>query len=61
MFIDKIDEGYGFRLYIDGLPSVTIFRDPVSGNVHSDYFEGIPVGRKEIKNQKERYILYNHW
>ena len=54
---------FRYRLYIDGLPSAVIIRDPETGKVHKDYFDGIPVG-KMVKGDQDgvfNYVLYNHW
>lgn len=55
-----------YRIYLDGLPAAVIVRDPVTGHVHKDYNEGIPVGKMiidqtDIKNPKEKYLIYNHF
>ena len=62
-FKEAISKNYQYRLFVDGLPSATVRRDPETGDVHTDYFSGIPVG-KSVKDEttgKYRYILYNHW
>ena len=61
-----IDADYHYRIYIDGLPAAVIVRDPVTGHVHKDYNEGIPVGKyvldnTDVNNPVEKYILYNHF
>lgn len=60
-YIDKIEKGYGFKLYLDGLPSATIIRDPVTGETHKDYFDGIPIGKHYGTFGDYSYVLYNHW
>ena len=74
-FEQAIIMDYRFRLYIDGLPSAVIIRDPETGKVHKDYYDGIPVG-KMVRDGSDgytqtadsngntgtyNYILYNRW
>ena len=57
-----INEAFGYKLFIDGLPSAVIRRDPVTGDVHTNYDDGIPVGMKVRTSPEEiKTILYNHW
>ena len=62
-FKNAIVANYHYRLFIDGLPSATIVRDPETGDVHTDYMSGIPVGKLVYDENDEffKYILYNHW
>lgn len=61
-FMDAIDNQFGFKLYLDGLPSAVVVRDPVTGEVHNEYDDGIPVGKIVYdKDGKKKYVLYNHW
>lgn len=54
---------YKYRLYLDGLPNCVQKRDPITGDVHYKYDEGVPVGKivKDDKDGKIKYALYNHW
>ena len=36
--------GFRFRLYLDGLPSASIIRDPFSNTTVTDYDDGVSVG-----------------
>ena len=57
-----INDNYHYKLYIDGLPVATILRDPITGDIHKDYFDGVPIGRYGYKkNGEARHILFNHW
>ena len=62
-FKDSILKNYKYRLFIDNLPSATIVRHPETGEVHTDYFSGIPVGKLiyVVDLGVFKYILYNHW
>lgn len=62
-FKDVILNNYHYRLFLDGLPSATIIRDPETGDTHTDYQSGIPVGKLvyDSTGTEYRYILYNHW
>lgn len=48
---------------MDDLPSATAVRDPETGELHSDYKSGIPVGKLvyDETGTNYRYILYNNW
>lgn len=60
--MDAIDNQFGFKLYLDGLPSAVVVRDPVTGEVHNEYDDGIPVGKVIYdKDGNKKYVLYNHW
>ncbi len=62
-FKEAILYRYKFRLYVDGLPSAVLIRDPETGAVHKDFDSGVPVGKLintgDVENM--RYVLYNHW
>lgn len=62
-FEDAIRNGYRFKLYVDGLPSAVVVRDPVTGEVHNEYDDGIPVGKYFYDSTTDsfKYILYNHF
>ena len=62
-FEEAIRDGYRFKLYVDGLPSAVVVRDPVTGEVYNEYDDGIPVGKYiyDKTTDSSRYILYNHW
>jgi len=61
--VGLIDADYHYKLYIDGLPVATIIRDPITGDVHKDYFDGVPIGYKHFDQEAKeiKHILYNHW
>ena len=54
---------YHYRLFLDGLPSATVIRDPETGQEHTDYQSGVPVGKLvyDETGADFKYILYNHW
>ena len=58
-----IRNNYRFKLYVDGLPSAVVVRDPETGEVHNEYDDGIPVGKYvyDLKREESKYILYNHF
>lgn len=58
-----INDDYHYKLYIDGLPVATIIRDPLTGDVHKDYFEGVPIGHYYLNPEtgQSQHMLYNHW
>ena len=58
-----INNDYRFKLYVDGLPSAVVVRDPETGEVHNEYDDGIPVGKVVYDHTTDttKYILYNHW
>ena len=58
-----ITNEYRFKLYVDGLPSAVVVRDPETGEVHNEYDDGIPVGKAVYDHTTDttKYILYNHW
>ena len=62
-FKDVILNNYHYRLFLDGLPSATVIRDPETGHEHTDYQSGIPVGKLvyDETGADFKYILYNHW
>ena len=62
-FKEAIENDYHYKLYVDGLPSAVIIRDPETGSIHKEYHEGIPVGKlvTDPNTGKDRHILYNHW
>ena len=62
-FEAAIRDGYRYKLYVDGLPSAVVVRDPVTGDVSNNYDDGIPVGKYIYDKTTDsiRYILYNHW
>lgn len=62
-FKEAILNNYHYRLFIDGLPSATMVRNPETGDVHDDFMSGIPVGKLVYDEAgiNYKYILYNHW
>ena len=54
-FKDVIKYRYHYRLFVDDLPSATILRDPENGDVHTDYFSGVPVGKMVYDEAGQRY------
>ena len=56
-FREAIQNEFMFKLYMDGLPAAVIERDHETGEVHKNYYDGIPVGKITDTQQ----ILYNHW
>ena len=58
-----IENDYHFKLYVDGLPSAVVVRDPETGEVHNEYQDGIPIGKAvyDSTTDSTKYILYNHW
>lgn len=44
-FQEAIEQDMHYKLYLDELPAAVVIRDPVNGDVHKDYNEGIPVGK----------------
>ena len=44
LFMEAVKLDYHYRLYVDKLPSAVKIRNPITGEVHTDYYEGIPVG-----------------
>ena len=62
-FESAIRNSYRYKLYVDGLPSAVVVRDPETGDVYNKYDDGIPVGKYiyDKTTDSSRYILYNHW
>ena len=44
LFMEAVKLDYHYRLYVDKLPSAVKIRNPITGDVHTDYYEGIPIG-----------------
>ena len=44
-FETLISEGYHYNLYLDGLPAAVKIRDPETGELETNYQDGIPVGK----------------
>ena len=67
MFMHAINTNMHYKLYLDGLPAAVINRNPVTGDVSTDYKEGVPVGRTvwssdgDTGSLTKKFILYNHW
>lgn len=49
---------YKYKLYLDGLPSATISRDPENNEKIISYTEGIPIGK--YNHETHEMMLYNH-
>ena len=51
-----IHEGYGYRMYLDDLPSATVYDN------QTHYEENIPIGyiERSSGDQEDKYWLYNH-
>lgn len=45
------------------MPAAVIIRDPVSGKLHPNYDDGIPVGKlvNDPDTGELKYVLYNDW
>ena len=61
LFMESVKLDYHYRLYVDKLPSAVKIRNPITGQVHTDYYEGIPVGILRMVADQEKFIIYNHW
>lgn len=48
-------------MYLDGLPSASIMKDPETGVTKPNYKDGVPVGKVLEVNGIAKYVLYNHW
>ena len=45
-------------MYLDGLPSAVMLRNPLTGELETTYGDGIPVGYYD--EDKSQFIVYNH-
>jgi len=60
-FSFMMQHNYNYKLYLDGLPSVTVVRD-ADGESILDYYGGIPVGyydQGQLSGESSN-IIYNH-
>lgn len=53
-----MQQGYHYRLYIDGLPSASILRDKQDKELPADYFHGVPIGK--WSQETGQAMIYNH-
>ena len=51
---------YHYNLYLDGLPAAVRIRNPETGELETNYQDGIPVGHFDIEKENLKWILYNH-
>ena len=49
---------YRYKLYLDGLPSATMTKDPSTGKLVPDFTGGIPVGEYDHETGKTK--IFNH-
>lgn len=52
-----IQQGFGYKLYLDNLPSASILRDKDDREKPADYSHGIPIGKYEGLG---KIMIYNH-
>ena len=56
-----INRNYYTNWYVDKLPAGLMYYNYNTKKTSVNYFEGIPLGKRERYNNTDRYIIYNHF
>ena len=60
MFNNFMRNGFGYQLYLDGLPAAVMLRDPATGDMSKSYSTDIPIGYRNSNSEREEFVVYNH-